>query len=210
MKRKSRRAIEVHGVEHLDKIGEIATYYGFTPMKSPAIIKSDLEAAKGLMDSDFIDDETERHGKLPLRVEEKIALIRTYHELDWNVMPQPVMLYLKDPCRHANRPASTKLQRSEPTDSSLKKAICHRYADLEILGSSGPIAEAALIQAGRTMLARGRLCADCRRNQQRRRPRFPGALRQRAHRLLPQEHQRDDSRMPTDPQARRFRALGFA
>jgi hypothetical protein len=36
--------------EHLDKIGEIAVYYGFRPTKSPTIIKSDLDAAKGTVE----------------------------------------------------------------------------------------------------------------------------------------------------------------
>ena len=123
-------------VEHLDKIGEIAVYYGFAPVKSPTIVKADLEAAKGIAEDDFVDDETESHAKLPLHAEEKIALIRAYHELDWSALPQPVMLYLKDPCRGA-----------------VKNGSCHRYADLEILGASGPIAEALLIQTGRIMLA---------------------------------------------------------
>jgi histidyl-tRNA synthetase len=123
-------------VDHLDKIGEIAVYYGFQPIKSPTIEKKDLDAAKGLAEGDYIDDETEKHGKLPLRVEEKIAIIRTYEEQEWIARPQPVMFYLKDACRGAT-----------------KRPGCHRYADLEILGTSGPIAEATLIQAGRAMLA---------------------------------------------------------
>lgn len=122
-------------IDFLDKIGETAVYYGFSPAKSPAIEKSDLDAAKGIIEDDFVDDETERHGRLPLRVEEKIALVRRYESDDWASKPQPVMIYLKDPCRGA-----------------IKKNGCHRYADLEILGTSGPIAEATLIQAGRAML----------------------------------------------------------
>jgi histidyl-tRNA synthetase len=46
------------------------------------------------------------------------------------------MLYFKDPCR-----------------GTRKIGKYHRYADLEIIGSSGSIAEATLIQAGRAMLA---------------------------------------------------------
>ena len=134
--KKSDAPSKMMAVEHLDKVGEIAVYYGFTPMKSPAIVKADIEAGKGIIEDDFVDDETERHGKLPLSVEEKIALIRSYHELDWNALPQPVLMYFKDPCRGA-----------------AKRNGCHRYADLEILGSSGPIAEAMLVQTGRTMLA---------------------------------------------------------
>jgi histidyl-tRNA synthetase len=136
-------ASKTMAVEHLDKIGEIAVYYGFTPMKSPAIVKADIEAGKGIIEDDFVDDETEHHGKLPLSVEEKIALIRSYHELDWNSLPQPVLMYFKDPCRHACRQEG----------GAIKKNGGHRYADLEILGSSGPIAEAVLIQTGRMMLA---------------------------------------------------------
>lgn len=118
--------------DNLDKIGEIAVYYGFTPKKSPTITKTDLDAVKDIVGGDYIDDETEDHNKLPLHVEEKISLIRMYNEENLHNGPQPVMLYFKDSCRGSNT---------------------HRYADLEILGYSGPIAEATLIQTARIMLA---------------------------------------------------------
>jgi len=121
--------------DRLDKIGEIAVYYGFTPAKSPSVTKADLEAARDILENDTIDDETGRHSRLPLHAEEKIALIRTYHEEDMQALFQPVMLYYKDPFR------------------SNGKGGYHRYADMEILGTSGPIAEATLIQAARLMLA---------------------------------------------------------
>ena len=122
--------------EHLDKIGEVAIYYGFTPAKSPSITKADLEAAKDILEGDYVDDNTGAHGRLPLHVEEKIALIRTYEEAHMHLLSQPVMFYFKDPCK-----------------SHFKKSGYVRYADLEILGLSGSIAEATLIQAARTMLA---------------------------------------------------------
>jgi histidyl-tRNA synthetase len=122
--------------EHLDKIGEISVYYGFVPMKSPNVTKPDLDAAKDILEGDYVDDETERHGKLPLHAEEKIAIMRMYQEHDLQSLPQPVMIYFKDPCR-----------------GSIKKGSYHRYADLEILGTSGAIAEATLIQTARVMLA---------------------------------------------------------
>jgi histidyl-tRNA synthetase len=121
--------------ENLDKIGEVAVYYGFNPVKSPTVSKADIEAAKDLLEGDFVDDETSNHGHLPLHSEEKIALVRTYHETDMHMQAQPVMLYFKDPCRN-----------------TLRKGIYPRYADLEILGSSGAIAEASLIQAARAMM----------------------------------------------------------
>lgn len=133
---KTKRPAHFINCDHLDKIGEVAVYYGFTPMKSPTISKVDLEAAKDILEGDYIDDETEKHGKLPLHAEEKIALLRTYQEENWNALPQPLLLYFKDPCR-----------------GSRKGSKYNRYADLEILGSSGSIAEATLIQAGRAMLA---------------------------------------------------------
>ena len=121
--------------EHLDKIGEVAMYYGFEPAKSPAISKQDMDAAKDILEHDYVDDETEKHVRLPLHAEEKIALIRSYQEQNMHMLPQPVLLYFKDPCRGS------------------KKSSYPRYADLEILGTSGPIAEATLIQTARAMLA---------------------------------------------------------
>lgn len=122
--------------DHLDKIGEISVYYGFIPMKSPNITKPDVDAAKDILEGDYVDDETEHHGRLPLHAEEKIAVIRMYEEQDLQALPQPVMFYFKDPCR-----------------GSIKKGSYHRYADLEILGTSGAIAEATLIQTASIMLA---------------------------------------------------------
>ena len=121
--------------ENLDKIGEVAIYYGFTPMKSPVISKSDINLAKEVLDDDYVDEESEKHGKLPLHVEEKIALIRLYHEQNMQSQSQPVMMYFKDVCKHSS-----------------PKNNYERYADLEILGSSGSINEAILIQTARAMI----------------------------------------------------------
>lgn len=121
--------------DNLDKIGEIALYYGFFPKQSPAITKTDLEQAKSLIDSDTIDDE-EGNDRLPLHVEEKTALLRMYEEQNMQNLPQPVMLYFK-----------------EPFKGSIKKSSYPRYCDMEVIGMSGPIAEAALIQSARTILA---------------------------------------------------------
>lgn len=117
--------------ENLDKIGEIAVYYGFTPKKSPSITKADADAVKDIISGDYIDDESCNHNKLQMHVEEKIALIRMYNEQNLHAGPQPVMFYFKDPCKGSGS---------------------HHYASLEILGSSGPIAEATLIQTARVML----------------------------------------------------------
>ena len=126
--------------EHLDKIGEIAVYYGFSPKKSPEIKKVDLEYAKALLAGDFIDDEEDGHARLPLHVEEKVALLRMYQEHAMYELPQPVMLYFKEPFKGASLLPSR------------KQSSYHRYADLEIIGNARSIAEATLIQTARVML----------------------------------------------------------
>lgn len=123
--------------ENLDKIGEIPVYYGFLPHKSPEIKKSDIDLAKNLLEGDYIDDENSSNAKLPLHVEEKIALLRMYNEDEMHTLPQPVMFYFK-----------------EPFKGSIKKGSgnYNRYCDLEIMGGSKSIAEALLIQTTRAIL----------------------------------------------------------
>lgn len=123
--------------ENLDKIGEIPIYYGFLPHKSPEIKKSDIDLAKNLLEGDYIDDDNSSNTKLPLHVEEKIALLRMYTEDEMHTMPQPVMFYFK-----------------EPFKGSIKKGSgnYNRYCDLEIMGGSKSIAEALLIQTTRAIL----------------------------------------------------------
>jgi histidyl-tRNA synthetase len=123
--------------ENLDKIGEIPIYYGFLPHKSPEIKKVDIDLAKNLLEGDYIDDDNSSNTKLPLHVEEKIALLRMYTEDEMHTMPQPVMFYFK-----------------EPFKGSIKKGSgnYNRYCDLEIMGGSKSIAEALLIQTTRAIL----------------------------------------------------------
>jgi histidyl-tRNA synthetase len=123
--------------DNLDKIGEIPVYYGFTPHKSPDIKKSDLDLAKSLLEGDYIEDDEKSNTKLPLHVEEKVALLRMYTENEMHTLPQPVMFYFK-----------------EPFKGSIKKSggSFNRYCDLEIMGGSKSIAEALLIQTTRAIL----------------------------------------------------------
>jgi histidyl-tRNA synthetase len=122
--------------ENLDKIGEVAVYYGFSPMKSPAVSKQDISLAKDLLENEYPHTPDDYPGNLSFHAEEKISLIRSYVENNMHALPQPVMIYIKDTYK-----------------GSLKGDKYHRYADLEILGPSGSIAEATLIQATRAMLA---------------------------------------------------------
>ncbi len=131
MKKKKETISKFVNYENLDKIGEISVYYGFIPKKSPSISKSDLDLAKEFIDGDYIYDGSENQKTIDLHVEEKIALLRSYDEENLQSQPQPLMFYFKDPC---------------------KGSKSNRYADLQILGTSGPIAEATLIQTARVML----------------------------------------------------------
>jgi histidyl-tRNA synthetase len=133
--RKSEKVSKFISYEHLDKIGEIAVYYGFTPTKSPAVGKTDISLAKDLIESEQPHSNDDYPGNLSFHAEEKIALIRMYNDHNMHTLPQPVMLYFKDPYR-----------------GSLKTDKYHRYADFEVLGTSGSIAEATLIQTARAML----------------------------------------------------------
>lgn len=117
--------------ENLDKIGEIPVYYGFQPLKSPTIIKSDEDTARSM------DPENHNNNSsiINIRTEEKIAIIRTYQEKELFTQSQPVMLYFKDPIR------------------SSKKSESNFLGQLEVLGSTSSISEATIIQCARVMLA---------------------------------------------------------
>lgn len=124
--------------KNLDKSGEIAIYYGFTPRESLEIKKSDFDNSKGLLDSDFIEENPEdTASRLPLHVEEKVAILRTYNEEEMYNQSQPIMLYFKGPFK----------------GSLVKKnASFPRFCDLEIVGSNKSIAEAILIKTALTVL----------------------------------------------------------
>lgn len=122
-------------LENMDKIGEIPVYYGFYPKQSPSIKKIDLDNSKTLIEGDFAEYDDNEKDRLPLHVEEKVALLRMYHEENMYNLTQPVMLYFK-----------------EPFKGSLKKGQQDRYCDLEIIGNSTSIAEVTLIQTARMML----------------------------------------------------------
>lgn len=125
--------------KNLDESGEIALYYGFTPMPTPEIKKADLEASKSLLTGDVVECEGEELAMmLPLHVEEKVAVLRTYTEKNLAAWPQPVMLYFRGPFKNSRD----------------KKAPPYpRFCDLEIVGTTKSISEALLIQTSLVILA---------------------------------------------------------
>jgi histidyl-tRNA synthetase len=115
--------------ENLDKIGEIPVYYGFQPIKSPTISKSDEDIAKSI--------DPENHGNnsniINIRTDEKVAIVRMYQEKELFSQSQPVMLYFKDSIKGAKK-----------NDNFL--------GQLEVLGTTSSISEATIIQCARIML----------------------------------------------------------
>lgn len=122
-------------IENLDKIGEIAYYYGFTPFKVASLDKVDSNVIKQLIEKDEVYDS---HSKIiiPLFIENKIAILRAYEKQNLGSLPQPVMLYIKDQMK------------------GIRKSNPPLYSEMHILGSSGSIAEATMIQMGLATLSK--------------------------------------------------------
>jgi histidyl-tRNA synthetase len=135
MKNKKTKEEKTIDIENLDKIGEISYYYGFTPIKTSTLDKCDANVLKQLTEKDEMYDSQSKI-TLPLFVENKISVIRSYEKQNLGSQPQPVMLYIKDPMKGSRK--------SNPP----------LYSEFHILGSSGSIAEATMIQAGLATLAK--------------------------------------------------------
>ncbi|MSR73311.1 hypothetical protein EXS61_01755 [Candidatus Parcubacteria bacterium] len=121
-----------YALRELDKIAEIASFFGFLPIKTPKIIKEDIFKAsvfrngdlKNLRDEDYIIPEPE----------EKIAILRTYIEHNMQALPHPLMLYYKKPLARLS-----------------EKKKSHLYqCGLDIIGTGNSVAEALVIK---TLLA---------------------------------------------------------
>ncbi len=123
--------------KNLDTGAHISLHYGFTPTETPEIKRADLDHSRALLEGDFVEDEGENGAMMPLHVEEKVAILRTYIERDMHTMPQPVMMYFKG----GFKGSLTK-----------KNHTCPRYGDLEIIGNPKSIAEATLIKTALTIL----------------------------------------------------------
>jgi len=123
--------------ENLDTAGEVAVYYGFTPIHTPEIKKADLEKARVFSHDDVADKNLAATKDCePPHLEEKIAILRAYEEKGMSSLPQPVMLYYK----------------GEPTHPYRKEHSKERKCGLEIIGTTKSIAEALLIETAITIL----------------------------------------------------------
>lgn len=118
-------------LKDLDKAAEIALFYGFKPVKTPKIEKTDQEQA-----SSIAPDKAEALKGIFPRPEEKISLLRTF--LSWNLQneSQPVMLQYKRPI----------------SQLSIKRQLDEHHYSLDIIGSLDTISEAIAIRTAMAIL----------------------------------------------------------
>ncbi|HVT75184.1 MAG TPA: His/Gly/Thr/Pro-type tRNA ligase C-terminal domain-containing protein [Candidatus Paceibacterota bacterium] len=117
--------------EGIDKVGEAALFYGFTPLALPHIHADDSAEAKRISEGEIIVDHDNHEEGATVRLEEKITLIRLYEREKMWTQPQPIMFFYKKPFVGDRR-------KPNPKES---------HYGLEIIGANKSIAEALLIQA---------------------------------------------------------------
>ncbi len=120
-----------HFFDKLDASGLVALHYGFRPIETPTISKQDIASCKALKQFDYVENCNCSTATLPLHVEEKAAILRTYFE-QLSEVEHPCMVYLKSPTKGGK-------------DSQ-------RLCELEIIGSEKAISEALLIQTSMAIL----------------------------------------------------------
>lgn len=116
----------------LDKAAEIALFYGFQPIKTPKIEKSDIEHANSIA-----PNKTEQPKHIFPRAEEKISLLRSL--LEWNLENSisPSMLQYKRPLSRI----------------SVKQPADELSYSLDIVGSEESVSEAIAIRTAVAILA---------------------------------------------------------
>lgn len=124
--------------KNIDLPAEIALYYGFTLCEPPSITKDDARRARGITEPELRGRESTDETLKRFSVEEKVALVRMYHEKNLENGPQPVMFYFGKPIE--NEEAGKKLPSKE------------RDISLEVMGAPKSIAEALLIKTALEIL----------------------------------------------------------
>lgn len=114
----------------IDEATETAFYYGFYPIKAPAIEKIDRDRADNLIRENSPDRNYSNFNRMEIPIEEKIFLLRHYAENNLVAEPQPIMFSYK------NSPSNKK-------SGVLNKS---HYMNLHMIGSSKSISEVVLIK----------------------------------------------------------------
>lgn len=114
---------------------EPALYYGFVPLATPHLTDEDIKDAKRISEGEIVVDSEDHDSGASVRLEEKIALLRMYHDYNMSSLPQPLMFLYKQPF------------------IGDKKRSRETHCGLEILGASKSVAEAILIQTSMSILS---------------------------------------------------------
>ncbi len=117
-----------YALRELDKIADIASFFGFLPIKTPEITKDDISKAALFRNGDLKRKQDEDY-ILP-QPEEKIAILRTYLEHNMQALPHPLMLYYKKPLARLGE----------------KKKSNTYQCGLDIIGTANSVAEALVIK----------------------------------------------------------------
>ncbi len=127
-----------------EKAQEVAEYYGFKPIETPAlerttVFTNGIGEGTDVVDKEMYTFSIKGSDSMSLRPEYTAGIMRAYIEHGMNSLPQPVMLYSYGPLwRHEN-----------PQKGRLREF--HQF-DLEILGSEKSIADALIIKTLHTIL----------------------------------------------------------
>lgn len=121
-----------------EKAQEVAMYYGFSPIETPAFEYEELFTRGVGEETDLVEKEmyqikTKGGDKLALRPEGTAPLMRAYIEHGMHTKPQPVMLYYSGPFFRHERPQKGRLRQFQ-------------QFGLEVMGSSKSIADALIIR----------------------------------------------------------------
>ena len=126
----------------IERAQTIASFYGFKPVQTPHLEKTELFTAAVGENTDIVEKEmyelkTKGGDKLALRPELTAPLVRAYLEYGMHTAPQPVMFYSYGSCFRHERPQKGRSREFQ-------------QFDLEILGEENSIADATVIK---TLLA---------------------------------------------------------
>ena len=121
-----------------EKAEKVASYYGFQPIQTPILEKTELftvgvGAATDIVEKQMYSFRTKGGDHLSLIPEMTAPIMRAYLEHGMHTLPQPVMLWRKGSCfRHEN-----------PQKGRTRE---FQQFDLEIIGEPKPIAEVIVIR----------------------------------------------------------------
>lgn len=121
-----------------DKAEEIASYYGFKPIQTPHLEKTELFTVAIGQSTDIVEKEmytlkTRGGDNLALRPEGTAPVIRAYIEHGMHTLPQPVMLWYEGSFFRHESPQRGRFREFQ-------------QFGLEIIGEAMPIGEAIVIQ----------------------------------------------------------------